>query len=374
VTPVDRTACETWFRRISAQNRRQLTRARAAVLEPDRDGSSLRRLRIRLRRLVGSKPHEREHDWTVALNALGAEVAHRHHHRDEDLVALRALFDRTLDTEGQWATPVRTVAHCMKGYSLAYLLDLTGDQRYEQGLRNLGTFLLTTHPRALDGCLPYVPQSNELLVDTLGMVCPLLARLAGRLNLPDARTLAIRQLDTFVRENVDTETHLPYHGYYAGGPRHLSLHGWGRGTGWYLLGLADTLLEIEPGGESWVRLRGAFERAVGTLTRYQRADGHWQWAILHERADYDSSATAFIGYAVLRGVHGGLLDESNRPLIDSAIRALMKSTRPDGLVDHSSVDGRGLGRFPIGHGPRPWLQGSATAFAALYLGRSEGMT
>lgn len=374
MTSVDRSACEAWFRRISEVNRRQVTRPGATIPERDRHRSSLRRLGAHLRRLVGSTPREEEHDWTVALNALGAEVAHREHRRDEDLLALRSLFDRTLNRDGEWVTPVRTVAHCMKGYSLAYLLELTGDRRYEQGLRSLGAFLLSVHPRASDNCLPYVPQSNELLVDTLGMICPLLARLAERMNIPDARVLALRQLETFVLENVDTDTCLPYHGYYAGGPRHLGLHGWGRGTGWYLLGLADTLLEIERGGESWERLRDAFQRAVGSLRRYQRPDGHWHWAILHERTDYDSSATALIGYAILRGMRGGLLEESNRPIIESAIRALMQSTRPDGLVDHSSAECRGLGRYPMGYGPRPWLQGSATAFAALYLGRSDGRT
>lgn len=374
MTSVDRVACESWFRRVSEVNRRQLTRPGASIPERDRRGTGLRGLGAGLRRLVGSAPREQEHDWTVALNALGAEVAHRHHRHDEDLRALSALFDRTLDPDGHWTTPIRTVAHCMKGYSLAYLMELTGDRRYEQGLRELGAFLLTTHPRASDHCLPYVPQSAELLVDTLGMACPLLARLAGRMNLPDAGELALRQLGTFVHENVDSETHLPYHGYYAGGPRHLGLHGWGRGTGWYLLGLADTLLELDRGSDSWERLRDAFRRAVESLARYQRPDGHWNWAILHERTDYDSSATALIGYAVLRGMQGGMLDGSNRQLVDSAIRALMQSTRPDGVVDHSSAECRGLGRYPMGYGPRPWLQGSATAFAALYLGRSEGMT
>ncbi len=367
MTRVERTRVEEWFARISAVNRRQLEEPRARIPERGRGQSLRRRLKEVLRRRLGHSTPEHEHDWTVALNALGAEAAHRWRNDAASLDALRRFYDRCIDADGAWITPVRTIAHCAKGYALAYLAAATGEARYDRALDGLAGFLLREHPKVAEGTLPWLPHGEELLVDTLGLACPLLARYARRTGRAEARDLAKRQLAAFVTANVDDDTHLPYHGYYSDGPRRLGLHGWGRGTGWYLVGLADALLELDRDDEGFASLLGAYRSAADCLRGLQRSDGHWAWAVLHRGADLDSSATSLIGYALLRGVRGGLLDDTILTTVDGAIAALISATRSDGLVDHSSAECRGLGRYPREYGPRPWLQGSATALGALYL-------
>jgi len=178
--------------------------------------------------------------------------------------------------------------------------------------------------------------------------------------------LSVQQLLSFIGHGVDAETHLPYHGYYANGPVRLGLHAWGRGAGWYMVGLVDTLAELSTEHPAYVDLRSAFMLAADSLAAYQRADGHWNWAILHRRDELDSSTTALVGYSLMRGLTLGLLDSGFELAITAALRALVGVTRADGVLDRGLGECRGLGKYPQTYGPQPWVQGAATAFAALY--------
>ncbi len=61
----------------------------------------------------------------------------------------------------------------------------------------------------------------------------------------DTLDLCNIQIRQFIENNLDPETNLPYHGYYENGSKRLGLHGWGRGTCWNMMGLIDTILELD---------------------------------------------------------------------------------------------------------------------------------
>jgi unsaturated rhamnogalacturonyl hydrolase len=308
-----------------------------------------------------------ESSWKIALSALGAEWAYRLHSNPEDLTALKSLFARYIDQYGHWLTPIHKVEYAMKGHTLLYLAQLTNEPHYRQAVNQLVKSLLTTHPRTSDKSLPYDIQTEAILVDTLAMICPFLARYARQYGNTEAVEVSVNQLKQFIRQNVDEESKLPYHGYYANGPKRLGLHAWGRGTGWYMLGLIDTLLEIPREHPDYVELLDAYRAAANSLRHFQRKDGQWNWAILHNMDVADSSTTSLIGYSILRGIQGGVLNELYYPVIEAAIQALVHVTRADGVLDGSLAECRGLGKYPQRYQPTLWLQGAATAFAALYL-------
>lgn len=56
-----------------------------------------------------------------------------------------------------------------------------------------------------------------LLVDSLGMLCPFLAGYGRDFQDRDAVALARTQLLRFVELNLDSDSRLPFHGYFAGG-------------------------------------------------------------------------------------------------------------------------------------------------------------
>jgi colanic acid/amylovoran biosynthesis protein len=342
-----------WFNLINSVNRRVLHNYL------DKDLREVRETRTKAEGLVS------EYSWKIALNALGAEWAHRMCNSSADLDALTSLYDRNIDRQGRWLTPIDGVEHAMKGYSLLYLAQVTGEAHYRQAAVQLAESLLWRHPRVADKSLPYDINTEALLVDTLAMICPFLARFSKLYGNAEALDLCVHQLKQFVLNNVDSDTQLPYHGYYASGPRKLGLHAWGRGTGWYMLGLIDTLVEMPQDHPDYAGLLSSFVGAAASLRAFQRKDGHWNWAILHKMDSPDSSSTSLIGYSILRAIQSGMLDESYRTIVNAAIRALVTVTRSDGVLDGSLAECRGLGKYPQNYQPTLWLQGSATAFAAL---------
>lgn len=353
---------ENWCELISTVNR--------AILSWDSGRSRVYRTNIS--RWLAKSSSDHECSWKIALCTLGAEWAYRIKGDNSDLAALKTRFDLNIDAKGNWSTPIDQVDHAMKGYSLLYLSEVTGDPRYRKAVDQLAESMLVTYPRLSDGSLAYNPRSSEVLVDTLAMICPFLARYSNQYGNHGAMHTSVTQLKQFIANGVDEQTELPYHGYYVDGPKRLGMHAWGRGTGWYMLGLIDTILEIPKDHPDHSALVGAFVAAADSLRKYQRQDGHWNWAILHRDDAFDSSTTSLVGYSLMRGVQRGILDSSYQRVILSAIKALVGVTSFNGILEGSLAECRGLGKYPQAYGPQIWLQGAATAFASLYFSFSKG--
>ena len=306
-----------------------------------------------------------DHTWKLALNAHGCATCHRLHNKLDDLEALESYFSYHIDQHGNWITPIDRVESAMKGYALLSLVEFTGQKRYSKAAEILANSLIEKHPRTSDGCLPYEPHGEVILVDTLAMICPFLTRYARLFDRHEALRLSINQLKQFINKNLDPDTRLPYHGYYSNGAKRLGLHGWGRGTGWYMMGLIDTLYYMPREHPDYNYLGEAFQNSAFVLQRYQRPDGNWNWAILHKKDHPDTSTTSLVGYSLAQGMQSGVIDDSYKYTVESAILALTRVTNRNGVLSGSLGECLGLGKYPQHYGPSPWLQGSATALAAI---------
>ena len=132
-----------------------------------------------------------------------------------------------------------------------------------------------------------------------------------------------------------------------------------------IIGLIDTLVEMSKDHPDHAFLLDANITATNSLKKFQRQDGHWNWAILHRSDRFDSSTTGLIRYSVKRGIQACFLDERFDTVANAALHALIGNTRRDGLLDGSLAECQGSGKYPQTYGPTSWLQVAATAFAAL---------
>ncbi len=357
-------ASREWLDRIAAVNRRMLATPELSGIFGKRGAYRLR-VKNTLKRALKRPLQEY---WVTAVNALGALRIDERGGTKAERSAITAFVERQVDQEGAWRRPLMNLDDTMKGYPVLWAADALEDPRLHRAADALARYLLDEHPRAADGCLLYNRGVAPLLVDSLGMICPFLARY-GRLRASTAaRDLAVHQIRRFIEVNLDPDTSLPYHGYYAKGPHRLGMHGWGRGCGWFLLGLADTLDEL--GGADREFVASVCQRVLQALAAFQKSSGHWGWAVVLDNAHDDSSATAFITYSALRfqRVFGGDVFDG---MITNGLRALQAATRPDGVVDGSMSDCLGLGLYPTHFGPQPWLQGMTTAAAAEHFARGR---
>jgi unsaturated rhamnogalacturonyl hydrolase len=114
------------------------------------------------------------------------------------------------------------------------------------------------------------------------------------------------------------------------GMRALRGYGWGRGNGWALYGMVDTLEWLpreHPGYSAALTNMQALAAAVLAL---QDASGFWR-TLLHDREAYlESSTAAFYGGAFTRAVRLGLLDQAYAAAADRAWTAVVSRIDDEG--------------------------------------------
>jgi rhamnogalacturonyl hydrolase YesR len=109
---------------------------------------------------------------------------------------------------------------------------------------------------------------------------------------------------------------------------------WGRGNAFAAIGLALTLSEFPRDHPARAELLRSYREHMAVLLRYQTRDGLWRNVVDQPGAYVEYSATAMIGFAMLRGVESGWFEDGApyRTAIERAWRAVNARTGSDGTV------------------------------------------
>lgn len=227
---------------------------------------------------------------------------------------------------------------------------------------------LMSRAGAAEGEISYAASRDEILIDTIGMICPMLARL-GRITGRDCyREIALMQLERFLDRSIDKETGWPWHGYRRVSGEKLGLPGWGRGLGWFVLGMVDTTLELPNTSESgkWFDIT---KRWIQRLYECQAPDGNWPWLLTDVNARCDTSVTAMLGYSACRfHSHDFGRSDTTRLMFERAFLAIEAMTDAEGRVQGGSGEALGWGEYSRHFRNNLWVQGPAVALQVL---RSE---
>lgn len=263
-----------------------------------------------------------------------------------------------LNSDGSWKTPVNKIDYGMIAYSLLKA------EKNPDTIRSAMDHMVHCIEDNLcaDGLVSYSDGMNSTrrYVDTLGFVCPFLAAYGKIYSRPEYIKLAINQFRLFRRQGMIHG--LPIHCFQGESGIPIGVCGWGRGTGWYTLGLIDLYSELDH-REDKETVRAWIEEIAHACLSFERKDGGFS-AILPARNVYDSSATAMLGYFYARC--GALLHESS--YTQAAIRCrnrLMKATKITGVVDECQGDTIDIGIFSERFAPMPFAQGMTLRLAAV---------
>lgn len=247
------------------------------------------------------------------------------------------------------------------------------DDRYLTEMRYYLRWLLRSAARCQNGCYehswtePEVHLTEQVWIDTLYMTGIVLAesyRLWGR---EDCRAEVLRQFSAHQVCLQDPTTGLYRHLYDGHSNAHMAGAYWGRGNGWMAASAVDVLEAIGITHPDHQVIVDSFRRQMEALRPLQTANGMFH-TIVNDPATYlEMSGTAAIGYAALKGMHLGILDEGYRALAESAAQAVLANIKPDGIVDKVSSGTSGFiayedyNRIPIA----PRLYGQAMAIMLL---------
>lgn len=206
-----------------------------------------------------------------------------------------------------------------------------------------------------NGLIEYrVGFGDVCLVDTIPFVCPLLIKWGYYNNEHQWIELALTQIKNYYKFAYIREHGLYAHAYDAIKGKPCESIGWGRGTGWYLLGLLFCYNELADGEErAWLMER--MEEAAENIVSLQQTDGGWCTQLVGSW-NYDSTVTAIFTYFLyeMSTLCKGDLYVKNA---EKGLQKLMKSTRADGAVEFCEGDCHGVGKYSILYSVSPFGQG-----------------
>lgn len=208
---------------------------------------------------------------------------------------------------------------------------------------------------------------HEVWVDNMHLTGPFLARLGGATGEGRWHDLAAALILSHARV-LQGDDGLFSHGFDDATGRANQVR-WGRGQGWALLGLTDTL-EALPGAHSArAEIAQRLHGLAAGLARWE--DGEWpgRWHTVLDRSDtyIESSVGAFVALGIERAVARGHVPVAHRAMARRALVALAGFTTPDGAFGGTS-DATPVG-LDVAHyaarprGVYPW--GQAPALLAL---------
>ena len=142
---------------------------------------------------------------------------------------------------------------------------------------------------------------------------------------------------------------------------------WGRGNGFGALGLAELLTVLPADHPDRAAVLDVHRRHLAAMRARQAPDGMWRQIVDVPGSYRETSVTAMTLTAMARGLRLGWLDDSYRPAVDRAWRALLAHVAEDGtLVDVCFSTGAGATRRH--YLDRPAVSGADDRGGAMALG------
>ena len=198
---------------------------------------------------------------------------------------------------------------------------------------------------------------NYRYVDTIGFICPFLTKYGLRFNKEKYVDLAFSQIKNYRTQGFVDNYPIPYHAYDIKNGYHLGLCGWGRGFGWYALGLIDMWAELP----NEHRYKGQLTEYILELTKQimklQNVNGSWSWTATRSESRFDSSTTAILLWFLINAQNISELKGDCEIAIQKAKMYLMSVTRRDGAIDFSQGDTKDIGVYSMLFDILPFTQG-----------------
>lgn len=276
---------------------------------------------------------------------------------------IKPMFHGLVDKHGCLKIDIGHIDIGGIAYAALRMYELTGDKRYFiLGKRFAG--ILLAMPGAEEGTIPYNTSNGYVLVDIVAFICPFLARLTRLTGESIYAALAVRQLDVMWQHGHALAPWIQ-HGFRRDNLQPVGSVEWGRGLGWLILGLVDTLIEL-PVSPERNALYTKTTLVLDKLTVEQLNSGHFPLMLGSNDKTPDSSLTAIVAYSIARlrqvgiqadGVYDGLLSRCR-----AAIEA---STQKNGCVLDCSGEAAGWGEYSFKLGNHLWVQGPAVACDAI---------
>ncbi|PLR68732.1 glycoside hydrolase family 88 protein [Bacillus sp. UMB0893] len=305
--------------------------------------------------------------WQQAALLLGLTENYKLTDNNKIYVEIVRFLDMNFDKDGNWIKKPEYVDAAILSYSVMNLENVDLD-KYKPGFDQIWE-MINSHIGE-DGTVKYrIFMSNYRYVDTIGFICPFLIKYGTKFNKNECIDLAINQIKKFNEYGMVDSFKLPFHVYKINDDKApIGMMGWGRGLGWYAIGLIDAWGELSAGSENKPILEKLIIEFANKALKLQQKNGSWNWTVTRNESRADSSATATIGWFMIKASEIEI-EEVSKECLESAERAisyLMQVTRKNGSVDFSQGDTKDIGVYSSSFDILPFTQGFCMRLISYY--------
>jgi unsaturated rhamnogalacturonyl hydrolase len=234
---------------------------------------------------------------------------------------IKGSVDALVGRDGAIATydlTTYSLDNILAGRQLLLLYRVTGGKRYFDAARRL-RYQLESQPKNASGGFWHAQMfPNQMWIDGIYMAEPFFAEYASVFHEPQDFAEIAHQFALIEQHAGDPRTGLLYHGWdeskqqkWANPVSGTSANLWGRGIGWYMMALVDTLPYFPEDDPGRAQLLDILKRTAAAIVRYQDPGSGLWYQVLDKGSQkgnyFESSAACMFTYALAKGVRMGYL-------------------------------------------------------------------
>ncbi len=228
-----------------------------------------------------------------------------------------------------------TVNNSIPCIGLGEVYKATGDQKCYEIMIAQAEYLMKEAPRLENGAIihtdPYAKFGRQMWADTIfmaGLFLAYVGELTGKQEYIDE---AMNQLVIHM-DVLQTEDGLIFHGWDETTKEHIGCK-WGRANAWVSVGIVE-MLDYMPANDKMI---AALKKQLDSAMPWQKENGLWR-TVLDGTFSYLEASSAYgFGYAVLKGVRLGVLEEKYLAIVEKMKDTLLKNVAEDGKVNNISA-------------------------------------
>lgn len=268
--------------------------------------------------------------------------------------AIRDFFDSKINQTG-WKVKPTESDHAILGYALLNTAFID-HSKYKTALDE--TYQMILSLRGEDGTVAYKNQSCDYrFVDTIGFICPFLVKYGLQFNSSEAVDLGIKQIWEYQKYGMMPHENIPCHTYHVETKIPTGLFGWGRGIGWFVIGLTDAWNALPNDHPQKKTLEEIIINTAKSVLKFQQQNGGFSWLVFVKGARIDSSTVATLCWFFTVASQIPEISEECLLAKEKGLDYLLSVTRRNGEVDFSQGDTKGIGVYSQNFDILPFTQG-----------------
>ena len=304
-------------------------------------------------RLKGNYTKSAIQHWQQAALILGLNESE--YTKAEVNDAINKYLNLHFDSNGQWKEKPKFVDSAILSYAV---MKLDKNNKYKQSYDY--TYNLIKELLGEDGTVKYRKSMPDYrYVDTIGFICPFLIRYGVKYNDEPAIEISIKQIKEYFKYGFDNESKISFHAYNIKSKYKLGLCGWGRGLGWFAIGIIDAWNELPKDSKYKSELENIIVEFAKAILNVQLDNGGFGWTVTRKETMIDSSTTATLAWYLLNASNIDSISEVCKNASNKALNYLMTVTKRSGAIDFSQGDTKDIGVYSMLFDILPFAQGFA---------------